>query len=75
MFGEFSLPCCCCLRAVVELGEGHCSVLTYLQRVFDSPHPVQLLPSLELIRAAVSQTRVQPAEGEPQREGMRSEKN
>lgn len=44
-------------------------LLTYLQRVFNSPHPVQLLPSLELIWAAVGQTRVQPAEGDPQRKG------
>lgn len=39
-----------------------CTVLTYLERVFDSPHPEELLPSLELICTAIRQARVQPAD-------------
>lgn len=38
-----------------------CNVLTYLERVFDSPHPEKVLPSMELICATIRQTWVQSA--------------
>lgn len=36
--------------------------LTYLQGIFHSSHPIELLSTLELIRAPIGQAGIQPAE-------------
>lgn len=36
--------------------------LTYLQGIFHSSHPIELLTTLELIRTPIGQTGIQPAE-------------
>lgn len=43
--------------------------LTYLQGVFHSSHPIELLSTLELVRAPIGQAGIQPAHRCEERNG------